>query len=149
MSNKYFLGLAIGIAILFWILLNVLDQLLFFWPAPMFYLPSEELFSFIVSSLTSAVIGVVIAMNAFYLVNSNRLNASVLPGTTFAVARCACPGSSSIGLSLVSTLGSAGAIGLAFFAQYQELLRLVSLGILCWSLFSISRQIARVVLVKQ
>ena len=142
-SNKYYVAIAVSVAVLFWVLLNILDQLLFFWPALLFYLPSEKMLSFTVSTLTSATIGVVASMNIYHIMNSKRVNTSALPGASFAVATCACAGCSTVGLSLLPILGSAGAIGIAFFAQYQEFLRLISLGILYWSLFSIYRQIIK------
>jgi hypothetical protein len=140
-SNKLYILIASSVATAFWVLLNYLDQLLFFWPTLMFYLPGVKLYSFTITNITSVVAGLVVPMNIYLLARSRKVNRSLLPGASFAFVSCACAGCTSIGLSILPTLGSIGAMGLAFFVQYQDLFRLISLGILCWSLFSISRQI--------
>jgi len=142
-SNVYNVIIAVSISVAFGLLLNVLDQLLFFWPTLIFYLPREKVVSFTISILTSAVLGVVVPMNIYAIRKSRKLDTSFLPGTSFAIASCTCAGCSTVGLSLLPTLGSIGAVGIAFFAQYQDLLRVASLLILFWSLFSVYRQIER------
>ena len=141
-SNKAYLAMAVGIGVAFWIILNAIDQLLFFAPIVTFYLPSEKLLSFILSNISAAMMGIVISMNVFVVRNSGKIGRSLFSGSSLGIASCACAGCSSIGLSLVSAFGGLGAAAFALFAIYQLPLRVASLAILGWTYYSVHRSIA-------
>ena len=67
-SNRIYIAIAISVAIPFWILFNYFDQLLFFNPLLTFYLPipKDAIPGFIISNITSALVGVVLSVNVYY-----------------------------------------------------------------------------------
>jgi len=144
MSNKYYLALAIGIACAFWIILNAIDQLLFFWPIVTFYLPPEKLFLFIITNVNAGALGVVIGMNV-YLFKSVKIfkKGSLLSASALSVASCACVGCSTIGLTVVTSFGSLGATALVLSSVYQLPIRLATLAILGWTYYTVQQAIYR------
>ena len=141
-TRKRYLALAVAVTAIFWIILNLIDQLLFFWPIPTFYLPEDRIVSFILSNLTAAAMGILTSMNVYSLKNLRAMGgSSVLSGSALGVASCACAGCSSLGVSLVSAFGSLGAAAFAFFAIYQIPLRILSLGALAWAYYSVRKTI--------
>ncbi len=141
-SSRAYGALAIGTGAAFWILLNIIDQLLFFWPVFAFYVPPEKALGFALSSIIAAVMGIVISGNVLAYRRSRKVHGSVFSGSVLGVASCACAGCSSVALSLVTSLGGIGAAALAFFDIYQVPLRAVSLGILIWTYYSLSRTLS-------
>ena len=144
-SRPVFVAIAVAIAAAFWIVFNLFDQLLFFQPTVSFYITPDAVASFIISSATAAFLGIVGSMNAFALTSlraGRKLGAgSLLSGTSLATLSSACAGCSSLGLTLVSTLGGAGLAATTVMSVYQIPLRLISLGILVWAFYSTSRKI--------
>ena len=69
LNNRVHLAIVVGIAVAFWIAFNVLDQLLFFFPFLDFYLPSDALPTFVLSNVTSVLMGLVVSMNVYILRN--------------------------------------------------------------------------------
>jgi len=64
-SNWFYAALAIAISSIFWIIFSVFDQLLFFSPVFVFYLPDDALIGFILSNIASVLMGVVVSMNVY------------------------------------------------------------------------------------
>ena len=141
-SNKYHVAIAAIVAAVFWIVLNVIDQLLFFWPVVDFYLPRDKMLAFIITNIAAALMGVVASMNVYALRMIKRVNGSLFSGSVLGVASCACAGCSSLGLFIIPIFGSIGAAALAFFITYQILFRLTSIGILAWAFYSAHRLIS-------
>lgn len=54
-SHWKYITLAGTIAAIFWIIFNVFEQLLFFYPIIVFYLPEDAIVGFILSSTTASV----------------------------------------------------------------------------------------------
>ncbi|MCC2648412.1 MAG: hypothetical protein K0R16_1215, partial [Nitrososphaeraceae archaeon] len=69
-SNSAYIILAGAITIGFWILFSVFDQLLFFLPVLVFYLPHDAITGFILSNITAVIMGIVISMNVYMLKHS-------------------------------------------------------------------------------
>jgi hypothetical protein len=141
-SNKYHIAIAAAVAAIFWIVMNVIDQLLFFWPVVDFYLPRDKLFDFAITNIAAALMGVVVSMNIFALRMVRRVSGSLFSGSALGVASCACAGCSSLGLFIVPIFGSVGAAALAFLITYQIFFRLISIGILVWAFYSAHRLIS-------
>jgi hypothetical protein len=51
------------ISAIFWIVFNLFEQLLFFSPIVVFYLPEDAITGFILSSITAILLGMVVSMN--------------------------------------------------------------------------------------
>ena len=66
-SHWEYIALAGTIAIIFWIVFNVFEQLLFFSPIVVFYLPEDAISGFILSNITLILLGMVVSMNVYVL----------------------------------------------------------------------------------
>jgi hypothetical protein len=143
-QNGASLALAICVAIIFWIAFNVLDQLLFFSPFLDFYLPASAAPNFILSTATSVLMGLVVSINV-YIVQSLKLkknaSASLFSGTTLGMISGACASCTSLSFLLISTFGGLGAVASTFLSTFQIPLRLVSIALLVWAIYSSSRRI--------
>jgi hypothetical protein len=148
-SKWMYVAIAIALAGIFWIIFNVFDQLLFFSPIITFYLPEEAIVDFILSNIAAALIGVVVSMDVYVLKHSKILKkkvgfASLFSGSTLGVVSSTCAScSSSIGLLLVSTFGGVGITASAFLSNYQIPLRILSILLLIWALYSISDKLKK------
>jgi hypothetical protein len=69
-SHWTYITLAGTIAAIFWIIFNVFEQLLFFYPIIVFYLPEDAIVGFILSSTTASLLGMVVSMNVYVLKHS-------------------------------------------------------------------------------
>jgi hypothetical protein len=145
-SNWLYIVLAGVIASVFWILFNVFDQLLFFSPVIVFYLPDDAITGFIFSSITAVLIGIVVGMNVYVLRHSKKLKISVVSlfsGSSISILSSTCASCSSIGFLLVSAFGGIGITASTFLSNYQIPLRIVSICLLIWALYSISNKLTK------
>lgn len=143
-SNKAYVTLAAAIAGSFWVVLATFDQLLFFSPVVVFYLPSDATVNFVLSNIIAVTSGIVVSMNVYVLRHSKlKLGASLFSGSTVGVVSSACAGCSSFGFLLVTTLGGAGAAASTFLSVYQIPLRLVSIGLLLWAYYSVHNRLTK------
>jgi hypothetical protein len=69
-SHWAYIALAGTIAIIFWIVFNVFEQLLFFSPIVVFYLPEDAITGFVLSNITAILLGMVVSMNVYVLRHS-------------------------------------------------------------------------------
>jgi hypothetical protein len=138
------------VASVFWILFNIFDQMLFFSPIVIFYLPDDAIVSFIISNITAILLGIVISMNIYVFKHSKlRINlTSLFSWSSISVISSACASCSSIGLLLVTTLGGIGISALTFLSNYQIHLRLLSIALLIWSYYSISNKLTKSCIIK-
>lgn len=143
LNNGVYAAIVVGIGAAFWIAFNVLDQLLFFSPFLDFYLPSDALPTFILSNVTSVLMGLVVSMNIYIVRNLKvkKISASMFSGTSVGMISGACASCTSLGFLLVSTFGVAGTIASNFLSNFQIPLRLISIGLLVWAFYSSSRKL--------
>jgi hypothetical protein len=52
-TRALYIGIATGVTAIFWVFFNVLDELLFFSPVFVFYLPDDAITSFMLSNVTA------------------------------------------------------------------------------------------------
>ena len=62
-SIPTYILMTVAVTILFWILFNVFDQLIFFEPIWIFYLPEDGITGFILTTAVSILLGMLISMN--------------------------------------------------------------------------------------
>ena len=152
-SNRAQLALAIGIAIAFWIAFSMLDQLLFFYPFFDFYLPAEALSNFILSIVTSVLMGLVVSMNVYILRSmksrEKKVSTSMFSGVSLGMVSGACASCTSLSFLLVSTFGWAGIVASNVLSNFQIPLRLVSIGLLAWALYSSSKKLTATCMTKE
>jgi hypothetical protein len=143
-SRWLYIVIAVIVASVFWILFNIFDQLLFFSPIVIFYLPDDAILSFIISNITAILLGIIISMNVYVFKYSKLRNfTSLFSWSSISVISSACASCSSIGLLLVTTLGGIGVSALTFLANYQIPLRLVSIMLLIWAYYTISNKLTK------
>ena len=144
-SNWIYVLIAGLTALVFWTIFNVFDQLLFFSPIVIFYLPPDAVVGFILTNLTSILLGIVLSMNAYVLRHSKlKLSmASFLSGSSLSVLSSTCASCSSLGFLLISTFGGVGIAASTLLSNYQIPLRIVSIALLIWALYSISNKLTR------
>jgi hypothetical protein len=145
-SHWTYIAIAGTIATTFWIVFNIFEQLLFFSPIVVFYLPEDAIMGFIFSTITAILLGMVVSMNVYVFEHSRwkKLNAaSLFSGSSISVLSSICASCSSLGILLVSILGGAGITLSTFLSNYQTPLRIVSLILLLWAYYSISIGLTR------
>ena len=144
-SNWEYCIIAGSVASVFWIVFNVFDQLLFFSPIVIFYLPPDAVVGFILTNITSILLGIVVSMN-IYVLRHSKLKISMrsfLSGSGLSVISNTCASCSSLGFLLVSTFGGVGIAASTFLSNYQTPLRILSIALLIWALYSISNKLTK------
>jgi hypothetical protein len=145
-SHWTYITLAGTIAAIFWIIFNVFEQLLFFSPIVVFYLPEDAITGFILSNITAILLGMVVSMNVYVLRHSRGMKfntASFFSGSSIGVLSSTCASCSSLGILLVSILGGAGVTLSTFLSNYQTPLRIISIALLLWVYYSTSSRLTR------
>jgi len=143
-QNKFYIFLASIIFTSFWILFNVLGELLFFTPVLVFYLPSDATPVFILSNMISALMGIVLSMNVYVLKNTRlKMNKSSFLGSTVGMAAGGCASCSTVGFVLLTSFGTAGVAASTFLSVYQIPLLVASIGLLMWAYYSIHNKLTK------
>lgn len=144
--NWLYVALAAVVSSIFWIIFTVFDQLLFFTPVLVFYLPNDAALGFMLSTITAILMGIVVSMNVYVLKHSRGLKINIgsfFSGSTLSMISSTCASCSSLGFLLVSTFGGVGVTASTFFSNYQIPLRVISIAILVWALYSISNKLTK------
>jgi len=149
-QNKIYIFLASIIFASFWLMFNVLGELLFFTPVFVFYLPSDAIPTFILSNVISVLMGIVLSMNVYVLKNTMvKMNKSSLMGSSVGMMAGGCASCSSMGFVLLTSFGTAG-VGLStFLSVYQIPLLIGSIGLLLWSYYSIHKKLTKSCIINQ
>jgi len=143
-QNKLYIFLASIIFTSFWILFNVLGELLFFTPVFVFYLPSDAIPVFILSNIISVLMGIVLSMNVYVLKNTKvKMNRSSFLGSTVGMAAGGCASCSTVGFVLLTSFGAAGVAASTFLSVYQIPLLIGSIGLLLWAYYSIHNKLTK------
>src|SRR6476620_12357595 len=141
----HYILIAFITALAFWIVSSIFDQLLFFSPIVIFYLPDDAVIGFILATITSILLGIVISMNV-YIFKHTKLKiglAAFFSGSTVSVLSSTCASCSSLGFLLVSFFGGTGIAASTFLSNYQTPLRVLSIVLLIWALYSIINKLGQ------
>ncbi len=144
-SKPTYILIAVAVAIPFWILFNVFDQLIFFDPIWTFYLPDDAIAGFILTTAISILISMLVSIN-IYVVRHSKLrikSRSLFSGSSLSIISGVCGSCSSVGFLLISTFGSIGVIATNLLTIYQIPLRLISVAILIFALYAINKRITQ------
>lgn len=148
-KNIAHVALAATVAVLFWVVMAYFDQLLFFSPMLAFSVPPSGWPGFLLSTVTAILLGIVISMNVYiFRTSAVKIGPSLISGSALGVVSSACAGCTSAGFFMIGTFGVAGATATSLFAQYQLLLRLVSIGLLAWAMYSANKRITQNCMIK-
>jgi hypothetical protein len=143
-SNPFYIAIAAAVFTTFWIIFNLFDQLLFFSPIVTFYLPEDAITGFVLTNITSVLMGILVALNVYVISNSkHRLDKSIVSGSILAIASSACASCSSIGFLIVSMFGGFGMVTIDLLTNYQTHFRVISIVILLWALYHIQNKIIK------
>ncbi|MGB6626822.1 MAG: hypothetical protein WBE61_01665 [Nitrososphaeraceae archaeon] len=145
-NSWIYIVLAGAVTAIFWIIFNIFDQLLFFSPVFVFYLPDDAFVGFVLSNITAILLGIMVSMNIYVLRHSHRSGtsfASFFSGSTISVLSSTCASCSSLGFLLVSILGGAGVTASTILSNYQMPLRIVSIALLIWAFYSTSNKLTK------
>ena len=144
-SKKQYTLIAIVIATVFWIFLNMFDQILFFSPVLAFHISNYAVVGFAISNITSILVGMVVSMTVYTLRHTkSKLGISFFSGTTLGMVSSACASCTSFGFFLISDFGIVGATASSFLTNYQIPIRLISIGLLVWAYYSAHRKLVSV-----
>jgi hypothetical protein len=144
-STPTYILIAVAVAIPFWIVFNFFDQLIFFEPIWIFYLPEDAIAGFILTTAVSILIGMLVSMN-IYVIRHTKLrirSRSLLSGSSLSLISGVCSSCSSVGFLLISTFGSIGVIASNLLTIYQIPLRIISVAILIFALYAINKRITQ------
>ena len=144
-SNLLYILIASAVAVVFWIFLNTFDKLLFFSPVWTFYLPEDAVLGFILTNLSSILLGILISMNIYIIKRANLKisKSSLLSGTTLGILSSTCASCSSIGFAIISTLGGTGIAISNFLEVYAIPLRIISILILLYGLYLVHNKLTK------
>ena len=143
-SNPIYAIISAITTILFWIILNVAEELLFFSPIWIFYLPDDAMFDFILTNITAILVGIVVSTNIYIIRNSKlNLSKSLFSGTSIGLLSSTCVSCSSIGFALVSTFGGIGILISNFLSVYEIPLQIISIAILIYAIYSSHNRITK------
>jgi hypothetical protein len=144
-SNPLYIAIPAAVFTTFWIVFNVFDQLLFFSPIVTFYLPDDAVTGFILTNITSVLMGILVTLNVYIIRNSMnlKLDKSIFSGSILAIASSACASCSSIGFLVISMFGGFGIITIDLLTNYQTPLRMISIVILLWALYHTHNRIIK------
>jgi hypothetical protein len=68
--DRIYIAIAAAVFTTFWIIFSIFDQLLYFSPILYFYLPDDAVAGFVITNITSALMGILVAMNVYVIRNS-------------------------------------------------------------------------------
>ena len=149
-QNRFYIFLASTIFTSFWILFNVLGELLFFTPVFVFYLPSDAIPVFVLSNVISVLMGIILSMNVYVLKNTKvKMNKSSFMGSSVGIVAGGCASCSSIGFVLLTSFGTAGVAVSTFLSVYQIPLLIGSIGLLLWAYYSIHNKLTKSCVLKK
>jgi hypothetical protein len=128
LSRPAYIALVVIVAIPIWILFSMFDQLLFFEPILIFYLPEDAIVGFILTIMVSILLGMLFSMNVYVIRHSKmRISkASLFSGSTLGIISGVCSSCSSIGFLMISTFGTVGVIASNLLTTYQVPLRRIT-----------------------
>ena len=144
-SNHIYIAISAVVFVSFWIIFNLFEQTLFFIPVITFYLPDDAIIGFILNNITSALVGILIAVDAYIFRNlNNKLDKLTLSGPILGIATSTCASCSSIGFLVISTFGAFGIVITDFLTNYQVPLRIFSIIIIVLALYTAFGKITKV-----
>ncbi len=149
-SSKAYIFLALAVAAGFWVMMANFDELIFFSPNLVFDIPPSGWTGFVLSTITACMLGTIVSMNVYiFRTSSVRLGASFFSGSTLGVISSACAGCTSAGFFMATTFGVAGAAATSLFVQYQLPMRVASIGLLAWALYSAHKRVTQSCAIKR
>lgn len=141
-SNPVYLILSVTIFSGMLVMLSIVSEFIFIEPYLLFHLAEEDVASFSLIVLVSALSGLVISMSICRLrMERTRQVSSGFIGSIIGASAGACS-CSSVGFAIISAFGVAGGAATAFLTNYAIPLRLISIGILVYAYYTTAKALA-------
>lgn len=126
-SNPLYIIIATVTGLVFWIVTNTFDNILFFSPFLAFYVPNDMLGVFFLSCINSILVAVLVSFNLHIIRDLKlRISKSALAGTTISLISSACASCSTLGFILASTFGGLAVVVSNFLSGNQTIIREIS-----------------------
>jgi len=108
-------------------------------------LPDDAIIGFILNNITSALMGILIALDVYIFRNLyNKVDKLTFSSSILGITTSTCASCSSIGFFIISTFGAFGIVVTDFFTNYQVPLRIFSIIIILWALIAAFNKITKV-----
>jgi hypothetical protein len=126
-SNPLYLIIATLTGLVYWIVTNTFDNILFFSPYLAFYVPNDMIGVFFLSCINSILVAVLVNFNLHIIRDLKlRISKSAVAGTTISVISSACASCSTLGFILASTFGGLAVVVSNFLSGNQTIIREIS-----------------------
>lgn len=136
-SNPIHIGIASITGVVFWVVTNTFDNILFFSPFLAFYVPSDMLGMFLLSCINSILVGILVNFSLHIMRNLKlKISKSALSGTTISIISSTCVSCSTFAFTIASTFGALGFAVSDFLAANQTVIREISTIILLFAVFT-------------
>ena len=135
-SNPIHISIASIVGLIFWVVTNMFDNILFFSPFLAFYVPSDMIGMFFLSCINAILIGILVNFSLHIMRNLKlKISRSALSGTTISIISSTCVSCSTFAFTIASTFGALGFAVSDFLAANQTILREISTIILLFAVF--------------
>jgi hypothetical protein len=123
--------------IVFWVVTNMFDNILFFSPFLAFHVPSDMLGIFLLSCVNSILVGILVNFSLHMLSNLKlKFSKSALSGTTASIVSSTCASCSTFAFSIASIFGGLGFAISDFLVANQTIIREISTLILLFAVYT-------------
>jgi uncharacterized membrane protein len=120
--------------IVFWVVTNTFDNILFFSPFFVFYVPNDMLGMFLLSCINSVLVGILVNFSLHIMRNLKlKISKSALSGTTISIISSTCASCSTFAFTIASTFGALGFAVSDFLVANQTIIREISTLILLFA----------------
>ena len=121
--------------IVFWVVTNTFDNILFFSPFFVFYVPNDMLGMFLLSCINSVLVGILVNFSLHIMRNLKlKISKSALSGTTISIISSTCASCSTFAFTIASTFGALGFAVSDFLVANQTIIREISTLILLFAI---------------
>lgn len=136
-SNRIHIIIGSITGIVFWVVTNMFDNILFFSPFLAFHVPSDMLGTFLLSCVNSILVAILVNFSLHMLRNLKlKLSKSALSGTTASIISSTCASCSTFAFSIASIFGGLGFAISDFLVANQTILREISTLILLFAVYT-------------
>jgi hypothetical protein len=123
--------------IVFWVVTNMFDNILFFSPFLAFHVPSDMHGTFLLSCVNSIMVGILVNFSLYMVRNLKlKLSKSAMSGTTASIVSSTCASCSTFAFTIASTFGGVGFAISDFLIANQTLIREISTIILLFAVYT-------------
>lgn len=142
-SNLRYTALAAVIFSVMFVALSSLSEYLFFEPYLVFYVADDRVISFVTLLAVSVLSAIVLPMNVYRIRMLQNMARKIGGGflASFIGASAGACSCGPVGFAVISTFGTVGGIATSFLSAYEMPLRIFSIGILGYVMYTTTRSL--------